>query len=163
LNQQQHSTMTSLFKLCDWIDPSQLDWEYLSSNPKAIGLLEQNQHKIHWINLSENPNAIHLLQQNQDKIDWTSLSRNPHAIQIIEKNVDKINWGSLCTNPNAVHILVNVRVCYGNVIIRSLTHHSSLIYLGLVFHYNLSLFTVYNSTCIKSFIKFLYEVIIYVS
>ena len=27
--------------------------------------------------LSENPNAIHLLEQNQDKINWTRLSINP--------------------------------------------------------------------------------------
>ena len=34
--------------------------------------------KIVWGYLSENPNAIHLLEQNIDKIGWYLLSRNPN-------------------------------------------------------------------------------------
>jgi hypothetical protein len=33
--------------------------------------------KIDWCWLSLNPNAIHLLEQNKDKIDWCNLSKNP--------------------------------------------------------------------------------------
>jgi hypothetical protein len=38
--------------------------------------------KINWWYLSENPNAIHLLEQNMDNIDWTSLSQNPNIFEI---------------------------------------------------------------------------------
>ena len=33
--------------------------------------------KVNWEWLSENPNAIHLLEQNTDKVDWDTLSKNP--------------------------------------------------------------------------------------
>ena len=67
-------------KLLDWIDETIIywNWYYLSRNPNAIRLLEQNPQKIFWSNLSENPNAICLLEQNPDKIDWYYLSRNPN-------------------------------------------------------------------------------------
>jgi hypothetical protein len=40
---------------------------------------------VSWNYLSLNPNAIHLLEQNQDKIDWKYLSSNPNAISMIAK------------------------------------------------------------------------------
>ena len=49
--------------------------------------------KISWQWLSGNPNAIHLLEQNEDKINWDRLSGNPNAIHLLEKNMDKIHWG----------------------------------------------------------------------
>ena len=60
-----------------------IDWPYLSSNPKAIHLLEQNVDKITWFGLSSNPNAIHLLEQNIDKINWWNLSQNPNAVHLL--------------------------------------------------------------------------------
>ena len=59
----------------------------LSSNPKAIHLLEQNPDKISWDCLSFNPNTIHLLEQNPHKIDWDMLALNstPAAIHLISK------------------------------------------------------------------------------
>jgi hypothetical protein len=42
--------------------------EFLSENPNAIQLLEQNPDKINWEYLSNNPNAIHYLEQNPDKL-----------------------------------------------------------------------------------------------
>ena len=57
----------SLYKLRSWINIKKIDWDYLSSNPKAIFLLEQNPDKINWMRLSSNPNAIHLLEKNYDK------------------------------------------------------------------------------------------------
>jgi hypothetical protein len=36
--------------------------------------------------LSSNPNAIHLLEQNPDKIDWNLLLGNPNAICLLEQN-----------------------------------------------------------------------------
>ena len=44
--------------------------------------------------LSKNPNAIHLLEQNPDKINWAELSRNPNAIYLLEQNIHKINGKS---------------------------------------------------------------------
>ena len=49
--------------------------------------------------LSGNPKAIHILEQNLDKIDWLMLSQNPAAIHILEKNIDKISWELILTNP----------------------------------------------------------------
>ena len=35
------------YKLKDWIDINELDWDFLSRNPNAIHLLEKNKEKIH--------------------------------------------------------------------------------------------------------------------
>lgn len=75
----------SIYKIRDWINLDKLNWHWLSSNPVAIHLLQQNPDKIVWNMLSRNPEAIHLLEQNQDKIDWSVVSENPGAIQLIEK------------------------------------------------------------------------------
>jgi len=64
-----------------------INWDYLSSNPNAIYLLEQNKDKINWHWLSENPNAIHLLEQNKNKINWTFFSQN---LAIFTYDYDKI-------------------------------------------------------------------------
>ena len=58
------------YKLLDWINIDNLNYDYLSYNPKAIDLLRKNKDKINWKLLSRNPNAIEILNQNQDKIDW---------------------------------------------------------------------------------------------
>jgi hypothetical protein len=39
--------------------------------------------KVNWLYLSENPNAIHILEQNLEKIDWARLSLNPNAITLL--------------------------------------------------------------------------------
>ena len=92
--------MEQFMILRDWIDVDKIDWEYLSKNPNAIHLLEQNIDKIDWWELSLNPNAIHLLEQYPDKINWCYLSRNPNAIHLLEQNMDKIHWRYLSTNPS---------------------------------------------------------------
>ena len=45
----------------EYIVDERLDWFWLSKNPNAISLLEQNIEKINWRHLSINPNAISLL------------------------------------------------------------------------------------------------------
>ena len=87
-------------KFRDWIDINKIDWEFLSRNPNAIHLLEQNLNKIDWCWLSVNRNAIHLLERNLDKIDWGRLPFNPNAIHLLEKNLDKIDWDRLSQNPS---------------------------------------------------------------
>ena len=76
-----------------------------NTNPKIIGILEQNISYIDWINLSANPSAIHILEQYPHKINWNALCRNPNAMHILEKNLDKINWCDLSTNPSAIPFL----------------------------------------------------------
>ena len=90
-----------MFKLKDWIDQDKIDWFWLSENPSALTLLENNQDNINWFQLSSNPSAraIALLEKNQDKIDWTLLSFNPSALTLLEKNQDKIKWDYLSENP----------------------------------------------------------------
>ena len=94
-----------LCKLRDWIPNEKINWYYLSSNPNAIHLLEQNMDKIDWHNLSLNPNSIPILEKNMDKINWYWLSSNPNAIHLLEQNIDKIDWQYLSKNPNAIHLL----------------------------------------------------------
>ena len=87
--------------------PERIDWPILSRNPAAIHLLEKNIDSINWSNLSSNPAAIHLLKTHPDKIDWFVLSSNPAAIDLIKQNLDKISWRQLSknTNPEAMQIL----------------------------------------------------------
>ena len=71
-----------MYKLLDWINIDELDWDWLSINPNAIHLLEKNMDKINWEEISRNPNAIHLIEKNKDKIDWIILSRNPAIFEL---------------------------------------------------------------------------------
>ena len=62
--------MSHYYKLLDWIPLEKLNLSWLSKNPAAIHILEQNLDKIDWDWLSLNPAAIHILEQNPDKINW---------------------------------------------------------------------------------------------
>jgi hypothetical protein len=59
-------------------------WYFLSSNPNAIHILEQNINKIDWNKFSANPNALHILSQphNSHKIDWKNLSQNSGLFEL---------------------------------------------------------------------------------
>jgi dCMP deaminase len=92
-------------KLRDWISLDKIHWDWLSSNPNAIHLLEANPDEIDWWRLCMNPNAVHILEANPDKIDLEYLSANPNAIHLLEANPDEIDWWRLCMNPNAIHLL----------------------------------------------------------
>jgi hypothetical protein len=52
-----------MYKLLDWVDIKNIFWNFISLNPNAIYLLENNIDKINWNNLSLNPNAIHILEK----------------------------------------------------------------------------------------------------
>jgi hypothetical protein len=58
-----------------------VDWNWLSTNPNAIHLLEKYPDKISWGFLSKNPNAIHILKTNPEKIYWKYLSENPSIFE----------------------------------------------------------------------------------
>jgi len=87
------------YKLLEWINPDNIEWWYLSSNPEAIDLLEANQDKIDWRELSMNPVAIHLLEANQDKIDWDEFSHNP---AIFTYDYQKLRTNKLTINREVV-------------------------------------------------------------
>ena len=95
-------------KFRDWVPIDEIDWGFMSCNPNAIHLLEQNLDKVSWYVLSENPNAIHILEENLDKVNWSQLSQNPNAVPLLEKHLDKVNWYFLAGNnpsPNAIPLL----------------------------------------------------------
>jgi hypothetical protein len=50
------------YKLRDWVDEKKLNWTGLSTNSKAVNMLEKN------------------LEEGGDKIDWTNISKNTGAI-----------------------------------------------------------------------------------
>ena len=50
--------MSQIYKLRDWINQDKINWAYLSRNPNAIHLLEQNPHKIKWNMFAKNPNIF---------------------------------------------------------------------------------------------------------
>jgi hypothetical protein len=63
---------------------------------KPIYIINPN---VYWINLSSNHKAIHILEQNLDEVNWYNLSLNPEAIHILEQNLDKVDWLTLLCNP----------------------------------------------------------------
>ena len=69
---------------------------------KPVFILDNN---VNWFYLSENPNAINILEQNLNKVKWLYLAKNPNAIHILEQNLDKVNWFWLSENPNAISLL----------------------------------------------------------
>jgi hypothetical protein len=108
------------YVLLDWIDKDKLDCFFLSENPNAIDLLENNLNEVDWGWLSSNPNAIHILENNLDKVDWELLSDNPsaNAINLLKERIkyenlledddlddNMVDWKYLSTNPNAINLL----------------------------------------------------------
>ena len=105
------------WKLLDWIPLENLSWQCLSTNPRAISLLEQHPERIHWDMLCVNPAAIHLIEQHHDKIVWPQLAANPNAISLLESYLETstawkedtpnnyIFWTRLSENPNALPLL----------------------------------------------------------
>jgi hypothetical protein len=95
-------------------NPDVIDWQYLSSNPKAIALLEERiseetkmseftSNKICWIYLSANPKAIHLLKKNPENIDNNFLCKNPNAVKLLRERIDSfsiLDWKELSMNPS---------------------------------------------------------------
>ncbi len=88
----------------------------ISENPDAedmfeFHLSETNPHyKINWDWLSSNPEALNLLEANPDKINWEWLSQNPNTsilnalLKPVAHEPDKINWWRLSENPGIFEI-----------------------------------------------------------
>jgi hypothetical protein len=86
MNKDNLFNKINLYKLCNWIDTTEINWGNLLLNINAIDILEKNLDKVNWWGLSRNTNAIHILGQNLDKINWYGLSLNINAIHLLEKN-----------------------------------------------------------------------------
>ncbi len=84
------------WKLLDWIDKSNFDWNNLSQNPNAMYLVEKNLDKINLVYMYGNKSewAVNLLSQNHTKIRWDWLSANPFAIGLLKKNIDASKAGN---------------------------------------------------------------------
>jgi hypothetical protein len=105
-------------------------WMYLSANPYAIHILENNYHKINWKFLSSNVNAVHLLEEYIDydaeeewisynwsrmaprgepdytyTLCWHGLSGNYNAIKLLENKPEKIDWDYVSCQSDAIHLL----------------------------------------------------------
>lgn len=58
------------YKLRDWININKIRWDFLSQNPQAIRLLEQNLDKINWCDLIKNPSIFEIDYQDlQQRIE----------------------------------------------------------------------------------------------
>ncbi len=55
------------YELLEWIDKDKLDWDKLSSNPKAIDHLKENQDKINWYWMSYNPSIFKEVYNDENK------------------------------------------------------------------------------------------------
>ena len=92
-----------------------IDWELLSETLNTIDLLKIVYYMKNIITLiggwlSANPNAINLLEQNYNKINWIVICSNLNAIHLFENNLDKIHW----KNTNTIHLL-KARIEYNNL------------------------------------------------
>lgn len=96
---------TNQFAISPWVEINKLDMRYISMNPKAIILLEQNSEKINWDYLCKyNKYAFRFINSNNlNKINFSLLAGNPsdEIYPIIRKNINKItNFNYLCCNTN---------------------------------------------------------------
>ena len=122
---KEHPNMISLHFLCknsnpkaveiikqhyDNNDTNKFNWDFLSSNKNAMGILkeelEKEPNKIVWNEFCKNENdeAIEYLKTHPDKINWAGLSGNKNAMSILkeelEKEPNKIVWNEFCKNEN---------------------------------------------------------------
>ena len=112
----------SQWKLLDWTPLERLSWDYLSTNPRAIQILQQYPERINWQMLCINPEAIPMLLENRDKIVWHQFAANPSpdAIPLLEEFLEKgggeeeqftsggyyyLFWARLSENPHALPLL----------------------------------------------------------
>ena len=132
------SMLKKKFILRRGIPFEKLEKDTLSSNINAIDFLIENPHLINWRNLSSNPKAIELLEgkfkeegklskeelasiPDNQKIDWRNLSSNPEATELLKAKYrieqispedtanltmfQRLDWRLLSGNPCAFDIL----------------------------------------------------------
>ena len=79
-------------------DLNKIDWFWMSNNPNAIHILENNLDKVWWSSLSINPNAIHLLF----KYDYETMKQNNKDFceELVQKVFNPNRLLSLCKSFN---------------------------------------------------------------
>ena len=117
----QPKRIDPVYKFKDWVDPDKIGWHFVSSNPRAIRILEKNPDRIVWqYYLSRNENAIHLLEKNVDKIDWHALIQNKGANFLLEKYMHDLQkranyCGSLSESWNIVDLVEKHPLYFGSL------------------------------------------------
>lgn len=115
----------------------------LSCDEDAVDLLNYHKSKICWSNLSSNPKAIHILEKYPENIDWYWLSMNIGAKELILKNIDKlrinfniiqdyknyISWKLLHYNYEAIDILDMYKESINWAILSYINHEKAINYL----------------------------------
>jgi len=113
------------YKFLDWIDPTALDFSYLSRNPRATQYLKKNFNKIDWEELSRNTSwdaiKLYLNYHNRPKHNYLSTNNNILAVETIIKNCfSNINLNLLSNNTNDIivdYVINNIcpkMDCYGS-------------------------------------------------
>ena len=102
-------------RLCNYNDQTyiMLRCKYLSQNPAAIHLFDENQNLIDWEFINANTEALHIIERAYDTKSYFYLYgilfSNPKAIELIEKILKntpkKVKWFWLSQNPAAIHLL----------------------------------------------------------
>lgn len=95
-----------------------LEWSWLSRNPAAVHILEQNVSKKDWKGISKDEAAIHFMEMNMEQSTRripprsrtsSSSSKTSHTqsteSQMAEQNTDKANWSWVLRNPSDFKIL----------------------------------------------------------
>ena len=83
-----------MFKLKDWIDKDNINWSWLSANPSAIALLEQNQDKIDWYRLSRNPAIFEYDYKGMKDAMYKGIKEDLVKNRFHPKNIPKFrDWG----------------------------------------------------------------------
>lgn len=93
------------YELRYWIPRDRLNYNSLSLNPNAVGILGKQCFFINWKYFSANPYAIDILEKNINRLNWCYLSKNKNAIHILKQKPSKINWFYISANPNAIEII----------------------------------------------------------
>jgi hypothetical protein len=88
-------------------------WKFLSGNPYAMDIIEQNLEHVNWTSLCCNPNAIKLLEKHKNKFEPTIGARlqNGYHIYTYSLHHEGPEWKMLTTNPAIIetdHSLYNL-------------------------------------------------------
>ena len=124
-------------------------FQQLSFNKNAIEYINcpKNYHKINWVYLSSNPNAIHMLEENKKKINWYHASRNKNKdiIPLLEERIrstvknnykNYVHWDCILSSNFDVSSLVEIefqKPLLNNRILRTLNYRT-LLSSGNYFH-----------------------------
>lgn len=79
---------------------------YLSANPNAVEILEENPSKINWCVLSLNPKSMVILNHNIEKVNWVHVNKNPDILNTINDDIYKMVQSVFNTNINSIRLVI---------------------------------------------------------